>query len=87
MKTLLERFLELERHPLKSYRNHFAKLKKSKEEFEIALRFIDEMKDMDKHQRMFFINRLFLDKNEKPKNWLTIVDLLASASIKRGFDE
>lgn len=56
----------------------FIKLKK--DEIEFCFSFIKENMDIDADKFEFKINRIFLDKEIKPKNWKIITELLSCSN-------
>jgi hypothetical protein len=80
---LKDAFLSIENHPLSSLKKSFCKVKKSKESFDICLKIIDSIKDMEFNQRQEKINRMFMDQ-ERPKLWTNIIELIQIAHSKKG---
>lgn len=54
----------------------FKKLKK--DDIKIIKNFIDDNIDTDKNSFELKLNRFFLDKKDKPKNWLLILEILSN---------
>lgn len=48
----------------------------------LCLEFIEKNDALDRAAFELAVNRMFLDKAEKPKNWTLIVELIATANIK-----
>lgn len=67
-----------------SYKEHswFNKiwLKLSKQEIALCEEFICKNKDLDKTAFEMAVNRMFLEQNQKPKNWTIICELLTCSN-------
>jgi hypothetical protein len=74
-------FLNLENHPLTMIQNGFKKLKR--DELLIGINFIIQNDSLNKDDFEYKLNRLFMDKLEKPKNWTNILELLSITNTLR----
>lgn len=68
----LIRLTKLSNHP--HYK--FLLIKLSTSEKEIMRHFIIDSFDLDKNEFIYSVNRMFLDKTDKPKNWSLIMEIL-----------
>jgi len=74
--TRLARFQEYENHPWHGKR--MAKLTLA--EMEECVTFLMNYGDLPKDQFEMTVNRMFLDRPKKPKNWLVMQELLACSN-------
>ena len=72
----LDAFVQLEVHPW--YGRHFKSL--SDKAFKVAVDFMEETALLTHDEFVPAVNRMFLDKPEKPKGWELITELLTVAS-------
>ena len=56
--------------------------KLNRSEHSLCVAFLVEHEKLDKGAFEMAVNRMFLDKMERPKNWTLIADLLTAANIK-----
>jgi hypothetical protein len=83
MKTLLDCFHLLEKHPLPMINKSYLKVKKSQNDFDYCIKFIESVKDLSFDDRQLKINRMFLDC-ERPKLWNNMIELIQMAHSIKG---
>lgn len=74
----LRNFNQLKNHIM--YQKHFKKL--SKIDVEFCEEFLAHSSDLNRDDYANKINRLFLDKTDKPKNWTVIWELLSVSNTE-----